>query len=130
MDMNLDPGQGSRSRSGTPAGVQFGGAHYPVAARLRRLPPANLQHASGVTESRLDQARRRPFGQTTTRSYGKINAERVNNTQRTDNAQSADNAQRQTTREAQITREAQTTRKAQTTRRSRSLRSCTGTRSS
>ena len=31
-----------------PAGVRTCGDHDPVAARLRRLPPANFQHASGV----------------------------------------------------------------------------------
>ena len=39
---------GSRTALRHPAGVRYCGDHDPVAARLRRLPPANFQHASGV----------------------------------------------------------------------------------
>jgi hypothetical protein len=43
-----DPGRGRGRRSGTPAGVRILGGSHPVAARLRRLPPANFPNASGV----------------------------------------------------------------------------------
>ncbi len=43
---------GSRRTGGTPAGVQDRGITIPVAARLRRLPPANVRNASGVTTRR------------------------------------------------------------------------------
>ena len=48
-----DPGRGRGRPSSTPAGVQILGIWNPVAARLRRLPPANLLHASGVCFDQL-----------------------------------------------------------------------------
>src|SRR5215210_133893 len=41
---------------GTPPGCNSSFATGPVAARLRRLPPANLRHASGVQRGRLENA--------------------------------------------------------------------------
>jgi hypothetical protein len=52
-DHNSHPGRGAGERQhvaasadATPAGVGFQFWTFPVAARLRRLPPANLRHAS------------------------------------------------------------------------------------